>query len=492
MERKGGKRRRLYLIGIDSAPLWIIKKLRHFHGYDKFFSEGTMVDLESTMPPMTGPSWPSIYTGLNPAKHGVPDFFYMKKDYAIDVAFYHPEKVPPVWEKLGQLGKRCLVITPATVVRLPKSGNVDMITGFPLKSKSNSPKLESLMKKHNFHGEPDIEKEMMNDKLSLERSSAIYTEAIRKRAQIAKEMLEEKDYDFVYVCFTETDRMQHASLNEPEHEKYIMPLYTEISKFIDYITKRAKEEDAQVLIVSDHGAQPIREKFLINTFLIDHGFASFKESVQKDLKGPAKSGKMSIRYAIREKLLTTKLRKVYDKMPHQLKKQVFNISATLFSKISKDDYTHIHLYDLDMSKTKAFAAISNLVVGTIWINDCRFEKGTVKASEKQKLKREIIEKLRKAKSKEGDSLFVNVFDADSYYGKTDKFIAPDIMAEIKESYTMDVKFFSLKSMFMKPERAKSGDHTKFGIFGMYPKIQGMKASGVKVTDIAPLILKYFR
>ncbi|HVA82977.1 MAG TPA: alkaline phosphatase family protein [Candidatus Aquilonibacter sp.] len=495
MSKKSERRKKLYLIGIDSAPLWLIKEFGHLKGFERFLKQGKMVELESTMPPMTGPSWPSIYTGLHPGEHGVPDFFHMKKEYTPDLAFYDPEEVPPFWENLAKAGYKCLVITPATDVKVQRHKNIDMITGFPFKSKPSSAELEALMKKYNFYGEADIEKEMMSGKLSLEKSSKIYSDGIKVRSKIAKEMMEKHEYDFVYVCFTETDRMQHASLNNPKYKDYLLPIYSEISNFITYVQEMADKEDGIVMVISDHGALPVKDKFLINTFLLDEGFATFKQSVQKDLSDSkeGKAGKMSLRYAIREKLLTTKLRKVYDHMPHQLKKQVFNLSAALFSQISKEDYAHIHLYDLDMSKTKAFAAISNLVVSTIWINDSRFIKGIVSKAEKHKLKSEIIAKLKEVKSKQGDKLFVNVLDADPYYKNTKKFIAPDIFAEVKAGYTVDVKYFSLKSMFMRPEIAKSGDHSKFGIFGVYPS--GKVPMGKKeldVTEVMPKIMEYFK
>ncbi len=36
--------------------------------------EGVETELESTFPPWTGSAWPSIYTGVDPAHHGVYSF----------------------------------------------------------------------------------------------------------------------------------------------------------------------------------------------------------------------------------------------------------------------------------------------------------------------------------------------------------------------------------------------------------------------------------
>ncbi|MDE1762264.1 MAG: alkaline phosphatase family protein, partial [Candidatus Micrarchaeota archaeon] len=107
MSKSGDKK--LYLIGIDSAPLWLLEEFKNAKGMEgirRIMSEGKVVEMESTMPPMTGPAWPSIYTGLGPGGHGVPDFFYMKKDYTPDVAFFDSENVRPFWERLASGGTR--------------------------------------------------------------------------------------------------------------------------------------------------------------------------------------------------------------------------------------------------------------------------------------------------------------------------------------------------------------------------------------------------
>ncbi|MDE1851030.1 MAG: alkaline phosphatase family protein [Candidatus Micrarchaeota archaeon] len=489
MAKSGDKK--LYLIGIDSAPLWLLEEFKNAKGMEgirKIMSEGKVVEMESTMPPMTGPAWPSIYTGLGPGGHGVPDFFYMKKDYTPDVAFFDSENVKPFWERLASGGTRCLLITPAQITRLSRNPNIDMMSGFPLRSKTNNDEIQTLMQRYKFDGEPDIENEMKGGKMSIEEGSRRYVQSIAARSRIARHMIEKHDYGFVYVCFTETDRMQHSTLNNPKYRDYLLPIYSEISKFVEYAIERAEKDGAQVLIVSDHGGQPIRQKFLVNSMLIKEGFVALKDSISSDIKKEKEAGGVSLRYMLREKLLTTRLRRVYDKMPYAMKKVVFNLSASLFSKASHEEYVHIHLYDMDMEKTKAFAAISNLVVGTIWINDSRFSKGIVSKAEKGKVIRHLVSSLSKVKAPDGKKLFAKVEPTDKYYKGTKMFITPDLFLETREGYTIDVKYFSLKSDFMRPELFKSGDHTMFGIYGA---LNGKVKDKMQVTDVAPQILAYF-
>ncbi len=488
-------KKRFYLIGMDSTPVWILEQFSREQGmgsFAKMLDAKQISDLESTIPPMTGAAWPSIYTGLTPGEHGVPDFFIMTRDYTPDIVFYDSEAVPPIWKTLADNGYRCLVITPATEIKAPSHKNIDLMTGFPLKSKTNSKDIEQRMQKYDFWGEPDIEKAIKDGKMTPEDASKAYVKSIAARSQIAREMIESKEYDFIFVCFTETDRLQHFVLNKPEMKSYLLPLYREINKFLEYVLKRVDEEGSAAMLVSDHGAQPIYNKFLINSWLIDNGYAVLKKSIEEITSDAEdEEGKPSTAYSLREKLLKSRLRKVYDKLPFTVKKAVFSLLGSFFSKGGSGAYTRLHLFDFDMTKTRAFPAISNFPVTTLWINDKRFKNGIVSDSEKKVLKTEIITKLKTVKSAEGDTMFPEVTDAEPYYKGTEKFIPPDLFASAKKGYTIDVFNYSKATPFMAPEAPKSGDHTMMGIFGFYSRSVKVTYSNVSVLNITPTILDYY-
>lgn len=484
--------KKLYMIGMDSVPLWVLKELRKEKGmeiFDAMLRQGTLVDMESTLPPMTGPAWPSMYTGLNPSEHGVPDFFVMKEDYTPDIVYYDSSKVPPFWKALADAGKRCLVITPATDIKLPGYGNIDMITGFPLPAKASSAELEALMKKNSFRGEPDIEMDIKNGKMGVKEAVGIFSTSVRKRVSIAESMMARHDYDFVYVCFTETDRLQHFVMGKEERNGYILPIYRELASFVSRIAKRAEREGSLMIVVSDHGMQPIKGKFLINAWMAKKGYVKLKDSFMKSAGGDSKASSLS--YGVREKLMKTKLRRVYDRMPHQVKSAAFKVLGTAFSASMHGEYVRLHLFDFDMKGTGAFAAIANEPVSTIWINDSRFSTPFVARKDRKAFRARLISDLKAIKSPEGDALIVDVIDGPSYYGKESKFIMPDLFVEAKKGYTIDLFNYSGETDFMKPEGAKSGDHLRHGIFGYHPKSFRIGTSGMKVSDVAPLVLGYF-
>ena len=436
MEKKGKK---LYMVGIDSAPLWLIKELTEngiAAGFSRFLKNGSISEMESTLPPMTGAAWPSIYTGLPPGEHGVPDFFEIKGDYSQQLIFYDPRQNPPFWELLAESGLRCLVITPATDTKLSDNGNIDMITGFPLKPKS-SPSISSVVEKHDFSGEPDVEKMIKSRDISIAQAAGILADSARRRAAISRELLESGSYDFVFVCFTETDRIQHFALSDPHRRTLVYSVYREISDFINYLIGISDKEGGSLLLVSDHGAQPIANKFLINSYLEKHSYISLPERQKGNANG-----------------------------------------------------SRLHHLDFDMARTKAFAALSYGAVCSIWINDKRFESCAVTEEERPSVKAELMDLLRAARSAEGDKVFCEVIDAKDYYLGTTKFIAPDIFVQAKEGYVIDIFSFS-DSNFLKPEDSKSGDHTRHGIIGIHPSGSAVMPSNPCVLDVAPAVLDYF-
>ncbi len=494
------KNRKLYLIGIDAAPLWIIKenyKKYKMDGFARFFDEGILTELESTLPPMTGPSWPSMYTGVRPGVHGIPDFFTLKSNYTKEVAYYDPEIIEPFWERLGKDGIRSLLITPAMAVRLPKSENVDMMTGFPLPPRFSSEEIRRAAKKYGFEGEPNIEKMIKSKEMSLAEASKRYVESIKKRGELAKHLMLRNNYELSFICFTETDRIQHFSLNLPEWKSYVLPLYQEISKFLEWTVENAEKEGARIMLVSDHGAQPIKSKFLMNAWLINNGYARLKQEIEEQNKKTG-GNSSNLKYTVREKIIRSRLRKVYDKLPNMGKSVAKDVLGNLLVASSGEDYTRIHDFDFDMKRTVAFSSISNWTVCSIYINDSRFDEGVVSVTKKRAIKNELIRKLMLVNDENGNKLMVRAFDADKYYEGTQMFIAPDVMVEIKKGYFIDV-FGYLKSggLFMKPEMAKRGDHTNEGIFGAISYGDGGRkttkhpASNPSVYQINPTVLSYF-
>jgi predicted AlkP superfamily phosphohydrolase/phosphomutase len=479
-------KKKIYIIGIDSAPLWIISKLYKKYkmkGFSRFIDHGLLKEMRSTMPPVTAAAWPSIYTGKEPKEHGMMDFLHIDRNYTRQLMYYDPEEHNPFWEVLAKKGLKSLVVTPAMVLKKSKSQNVDIITGWPLQPSYGSKELERAAKKFGFTGEPDLGIDLDKRSLPLAKATELYT----------KSMIKKKDYDVVFVCFTETDRIQHYALNRKDWEKYLAPLYKAVSDFVEWTIDytESRKEDSTVIIVSDHGSQPVYNKFLVNGWLADNGYATLK--VGKSGKRANGSHVQDVKRQISERVMKLKIRRaVYNAMPAFMKKAAEKMIEESLGESQDGEHIKIQESDWNMRNTKAFAAVSYGPMGMIWINDERFSEPAVKKNERTKIKKEIMAKLAKLKSKDGKRLIENIVDGNKYYEGAKHFIIPDILFELREGNIVDFSYYSSQGIFMKPEIFRSGDHTKNGIIGIFNSKNANVPQRLSVSDVFPIIVDNFK
>lgn len=104
---------RTLLLGIDGACLSVLEPMfddGHLPALRELFDGGTGGDLESQLPPWTPSAWPSLYTGVNPGRHGVFDFLDFD-GYDWDIVDMTHVREWALWELLSQRGHRSVSST---------------------------------------------------------------------------------------------------------------------------------------------------------------------------------------------------------------------------------------------------------------------------------------------------------------------------------------------------------------------------------------------
>ena len=116
---------RVLVVGIDGGTLDLIRSwatkgdLPHLA---RLMSEGCSGLLESTLPPVTSPAWPTFATGVNPGKHGVFDFI-RPMGGQFELVNSTSVRAPTLWELLSRAGKRVGVMNvPVTYPPAPVNG----------------------------------------------------------------------------------------------------------------------------------------------------------------------------------------------------------------------------------------------------------------------------------------------------------------------------------------------------------------------------------
>ena len=131
------RRGRVLVIGLDGATFDLIKPWAaagHLPTLRRLLEEGAHGELQSTIPPMTGPAWTTFATGVNPGKHDLYDWiartpgtYQFRPTTALDC------KTPSIYELLSRVQRRvCVLNVPMTFPPQPVNGV--MIGGLPAPS----------------------------------------------------------------------------------------------------------------------------------------------------------------------------------------------------------------------------------------------------------------------------------------------------------------------------------------------------------------------
>ena len=75
---------KLVILGIDGADWKIIDPLLQegcLPNFSKLIEKKYRLPLPSIYPHLTPPVWTSIFTGVNPGKHGIHDFFHINAGF---------------------------------------------------------------------------------------------------------------------------------------------------------------------------------------------------------------------------------------------------------------------------------------------------------------------------------------------------------------------------------------------------------------------------
>ena len=285
MEPPGQRSAKAAVIGLDCVPPRLIfdqwrSDLPHLSA---LMARGLWGPLRSCHPPITVPAWASMMSGKDPGQLGVYGFrnrrAYTYDDLAIaNSTFITHDRV---WDILSRNGKRVTLLgVPQTYPPQPVNGCV--VTCFLTPSRSVythpadlQPEIEEIAGGYVF----DVDDFRTADKRAL--LERIY-EKTHKHFRVARHLLTTKPWDFFMMVEMGPDRIHHGFWKyfDPDHTQH--PGDNEFADAIhDYYVYLDGEvgellalsgPDALVLVVSDHGAQPMDGGICINEWLIQHGY----------------------------------------------------------------------------------------------------------------------------------------------------------------------------------------------------------------------------
>ena len=283
---------KVLLIGLDGASFdllmpWIREgKLPVFK---KLLDNGISGELKSTIPALTCPALPTIYTGMNPGNTGI--FSFRNPDGSVISSSQIDYKT--IWQILTEKNKKSLISNLRTTYP-PEEINGVMICSLHAGAKPSE--IDSWEKTELSWVYPrSLQKELcgwtidhkrflteIRDKILKDDPEGykIVRDLTKFRATKFKEILLGDDYDFAFHWIEHTDTLCHLKWNDKEE---ILRFYREVIEPIlsDFIKTFS---DWNILIISDHGsAEGETQELSINTWLKNKGYLVTKGRFQEKL-----------------------------------------------------------------------------------------------------------------------------------------------------------------------------------------------------------------
>jgi predicted AlkP superfamily phosphohydrolase/phosphomutase len=236
----------------------------------------------STVPPFTPVAWTSIATGVNPGQHGIFDAFRLDPHTGKNT-FYNAtqRRRPAIWRLLERAGYK------VGVLNVPMTYPAETVDGFFVSGMFTPPGAPRFMHP------PGLAEELANrfGPYELEcphdpspaRHLELLLGMVRSRTELALHLMERFDPDFFFLVYVAIDRAQHFAMGflEPDHPQhaahagFIARVYEELDQSLGRLLA-AMGPAANVMMVSDHGAGPLRRSLVLDNWLRREGYLHLK------------------------------------------------------------------------------------------------------------------------------------------------------------------------------------------------------------------------
>ena len=497
--------KKVLVIGLDGATLDLISpwvNAGHLSTFARIMREGVYGKLESTIHPMSSVAWPSFMTGMNPGKHGIFDVTeQVPNSYEIRFTSGASRFGKTIWRILSDGGKK------VGIINVPMTYPPEEVNGYII-SGMDSPGIDSnfVYPKELWNeikekvGEYRIETGNPMGNKSLDEFVEEVHYALERRYAVFNYLRQSHPTDLLVLVFVAPDRVHHFFWKYMEEGKYsrdaggtskyrdvILNVYKRLDAIIGEVIK-GLDKDTVLLLMSDHGAGPIRKLVNLNAWLNVQGFLGLKS--QSD-------GQISLleRFKSTPFLMA---KTGWGILKRYLPDRYKSWLRSLMPKTRDRVLTYLFLSRIDWSSTKAF---SIGYFGDIRINvKGREPQGTVNpGAEYEGLREDLIAKLEAMKDPDtGEKMVEKVYKREDLYRgsqvhKTSDLIIKwnDYQYKSRINLEIDDKVSASRIMIDPSKDSKmSSIHRLYGVFMAYGKDikQGVKLQGAHIMDLAPTVL----
>jgi predicted AlkP superfamily phosphohydrolase/phosphomutase len=470
---------KVVIIGIDGLDPFLLTQWKNdLPNVNRLFTDISEIQIESTFPPDSICAWTSIYTGENPAEHGLLesiDYLSNRKlSNSKDRSIHLKEKT--FWDIAGRKGRTVCVLNPFLAYPAWKVNGI-MVSGPVFEGGGISAYPESILKKYNFPSLGGIVD--FPDESGLSEFIENSIRVTKDLAEVGLEIYKDNKPDLFFVAFLTLDRIKHFLWRFTDKEDNYYPGKNRFEDSIkhfyimfDEIIGRFKEvsdERTILVIVSDHGHRRRCAKCLnLNDILRKKGYLSLSTH-----------GAQGLAKALTEKM-KVKTISVFSK--YGLHDWIYKVAR--FTPNRKALKKSTYLIDDESSSV----TLSELC-GTNPFGGLNIKAKTNK--EYDELREKIICELMELNKTLGENVFKWVKKREEIYvGKYEKKL-PDVVFELDDQYGVGRDLFTSSITPNYTYKKISGGHKKEAVLlvcGSNGKINKIRKP-VAVIGIKDYILK---
>jgi len=488
------KQRRVMIIGLDAATLELVGPWAaegRLPNIARFLQDGATGPLRSTLPAASPPAWSTFITGCNPGKHGILNFYnFVPQSYEPRYVNASHRHGIPFWEVAGAQGVKGGVIN-VPVTYPPEAFNGFLVAGMLTprvdRKMVSPPEVFEDVMAASPHYSIDV-RAATGRKLDPAEYLSQALDNAQARLECALHLYKKHRPPLFCVVFVAADRVCHQFW--PYHEAYlagkaktpaeqqfgraILEVYEKLDAAVGALLAEA-DEDTDILLMSDHGAGPLRKGLSLRKVLSDAGLLA--EERPSALRG------------VSERAVWAAVRLV----PGWLKRK----ACACFPRVAGRAAAVVSASGIDFARTKAYPTGQT---SCIWVNvKGRQPKGVVEPGEQyEEVREKIIQLLSELKDPDtGQRVIRKVYRREEVWSGPCLEELPDLVVEQKdETYDTptfaevhkETAFYALPEPDPKLFRRLGGHKRQGIIMALGPHIKRCEIAEADIADVPATVL----
>jgi predicted AlkP superfamily phosphohydrolase/phosphomutase len=445
---------RIAVIGLDSVPANLLfnELIDDVPNIRKLMERGMHGDLASITPPITVPAWACAMTGKTPGQLGIYGFRNRKDNTyeGLKIATADAIEEPAVWDLIGQRGMRSVLVgVPPSYPPRPVEGWRVGCFLTPSSNKGYTYPADLQVEIEDELGGPD---RYIFDIPNFREQGFDYVldqlfKMTERRFQVARRLIKTKPWDYFHMVEMGTDRIQHVFWHffDPKHRLYepgnkYESAFTDYYRYVDREVGSLLEvlpDDAITILMSDHGARAMAGGICFNDWLVENGYLTLAEPLEKVVP--------------------------IAKAP------------------------------IDWSRTVAWG--DGGYYGRLFLNvKGREPNGVIEPARYEEVRSELIDKLEAMNGPDGEPLGTKVFRPEDVYPDV-RGVAPDLIVYFGDLEWRSVGSIGNRSVYTyENDTGPDGaNHDKTGVFALAnaPHQPSGRTDGLNLVDVGPTIMSLF-